>query len=65
MYFLYSKNSSSRSEHDEKNRVKPKGPNKSLLSKIHSLAKGPNTELKKGPSKGLAKGSIFHRLFRK
>ncbi|KAL5234934.1 hypothetical protein ACI65C_002344 [Semiaphis heraclei] len=62
---LLSKNSSSKCEHNEKNRVKPKGPNKSLLSKIHSLAKGPNMELKKGPSKGLAKGSIFHRLFRK
>ncbi|XP_060878978.1 uncharacterized protein LOC132951219 isoform X2 [Metopolophium dirhodum] len=62
---LLSKMSSSKCELDEKNRVKPKGPNKSLLSKIHSLAKGPNVELKKGPSKGLAKGSIFHRLFRK
>ncbi|XP_025203869.1 uncharacterized protein LOC112600782 [Melanaphis sacchari] len=62
---LLSKKVLSKSESHEKNRVKPKGPNKSLLSKIHSLAKGPNNELKKGPSKGLAKGSIFHRLFKK
>ncbi|XP_026815274.1 uncharacterized protein LOC113555138 [Rhopalosiphum maidis] len=62
---LLSKKISSKCESHEKNKVKPKGPNKSLLSKIHSLAKGPNTELKKGPSKGLAKGSIFHRLFKK
>lgn len=62
---LLSKNSSSKCEPHEKNRVKPKGPNKSLLSKINSLAKGPNFELKKGPSKGLAKGSIFHHLFKK
>lgn len=49
----------------ENNRVKAKGPNKSLLSKIHYFAKGSNAELKKGPSKGLAKGSIFQRLFKK
>ncbi|XP_050423277.1 uncharacterized protein LOC126835030 [Adelges cooleyi] len=45
--------------------IKAKGPNKSLLSKIQSLARGPNSDLKKGPSKGLAKGSIFQRLFKK
>lgn len=49
----------------EKTRGKAKGPNKSLLSKIHSFAKGSNSELKKGPSKGLAKGSIFQRFFKK
>lgn len=45
--------------------MKAKGPNKSILSKIHTLAKGPNIELKKGSSKGLTKGSIFQRLFKK
>ncbi|XP_050542792.1 uncharacterized protein LOC126906305 [Daktulosphaira vitifoliae] len=48
-----------------KNGIKAKGPNKSLLSRIQSLAKGPNSDLKKGPSKGLAKGSFFQKLFKK
>lgn len=65
MHYICSKNSSSKCDVLEKNRVKPKGPNKSFLSKIHSLAKGSNSELKKGPTKGLAKGSIFQRLFKK
>lgn len=65
MYCFFSKKSVSKCDVLEKNRVKPKGPNKSFLSKIHSLAKGSNSELKKGPSKGLAKGSIFQRLFKK
>lgn len=65
MHFIYSKKDSSKSDLLEKTKVKAKGPNKSFLSKIQSLAKGSNCELKKGPSKGLAKGSIFQRLFKK
>jgi len=65
-YFVYSKKDSSKYELPiEKNRVKAKGPNKSFLSKLHFIAKGSNSELKNGPSKGLAKGSIFQRLFKK
>ncbi|XP_025412694.1 uncharacterized protein LOC112685122 [Sipha flava] len=60
---LLSKKISQKYDLTEKN--KAKGPNKSFFSRIHSLAKGPNSELKKGPSKGLAKGSIFQRLFKK
>lgn len=65
MHFTYSKKDSSKCDKLDKNKVKAKGPNKSFLGKIHSLANGPNGELKKGPSKGLSRGSIFQRLFKK
>ncbi|KAJ9583322.1 hypothetical protein L9F63_022339 [Diploptera punctata] len=39
-----------------------KGPDKSLLQEHTYKAKGPNSELKKGPMRGLAKGSIYSRL---
>lgn len=65
MFLIYSKKDTSKCDLQEKNKVKAKGPNKSFLSKIQSLAKGSNCELKKGPSKGLARGSIFQRLFKK
>lgn len=39
-----------------------KGPNARLLSEKNYQACGPNVELRKGPKKGLAKGSIFSQL---
>jgi hypothetical protein len=39
-----------------------KGPNKSLLQEHSYIAKGPNSELRKGPMRGLAKGSIYSQL---
>ncbi|PSN52977.1 hypothetical protein C0J52_01127 [Blattella germanica] len=39
-----------------------KGPDKSLLQERSYKAKGPNTELRKGPMRGLAKGSIYSQL---
>lgn len=39
-----------------------KGPNTHLLSERIYQACGPNSELRKGPKKGLTKGSILSQL---
>lgn len=39
--------------------MKVQGRNSSLVSGSSNLAKGPNSELRKGPMRGLAQGSIY------
>lgn len=39
-----------------------KGPDRSLLGETSYVAKGANPELRKGPLRNLAKGSIYSRL---